>query len=521
MQIQHPGLIGHQRLIGAAVDLHIVWVGLVGLLPIGNGGKHAGVADLIGGVHLIDDGGQVIGTQHHVLRRHSHGPAVRELQQVIGRQHQEAGLGLRLGGKRHMHRHLVAVEVGIECGTNQRMQLQGAALHQNGLECLDTQTVQGRRSVHQHGVALDDHLQRVPNLLGGTTVHHFAGLADILSDLQIYQTLHYKGLKELQRHLLGQAALVHLQLGAHHDNGTAGIVYTLTQQVLAEAALLTLQHIAQGLECTVVGAGHRAAAAAVIDEGVHRLLQHPLLVTDDDIGGVQLQQLLQAVVAVDDPAIQVIEVAGGKAAAIQLYHGADIGRDDRQYIQDHPLWLVAAGAERFHHIQALEQLRLLLAGGLLQLFLNLNRERLNIQLLQQLLYRLGAHTGIKFILIGFPVLVILPLTQQGVLLQLGVAGIDDDIGCEIQHLFQHTGAQVQQQAHAAAGALKVPDVGNGRSQLNVAHPFAAHLGAGHFHAAALADLALKADTLILAAVAFPVLSGSKNALAEQAVALRL
>ena len=55
VQIQHPGLIGHQRLIGAAVDLHIVWVGLVGLLPIGNGGKHAGVADLIGGVHLIDD----------------------------------------------------------------------------------------------------------------------------------------------------------------------------------------------------------------------------------------------------------------------------------------------------------------------------------------------------------------------------------------------------------------------------------------------------------------------------------
>ena len=370
-------------------------------------------------------------------------------------------------------------------------------------------------------MALDDHLQRVPNLLGGTTVHHFAGLADILSDLQIYQTLHYKGLKELQRHLLGQAALVHLQLGAYHDNGTAGVVYTLTQQVLAEASLLTLQHIAQGLERTVVGAGHRAAAAAVIDEGVHRLLQHPLLVTDDDIGGVQLQQLLQAVVAVDDPAIQVIEVAGGKAAAIQLYHGADIGRNDRQHIQDHPLGLVAAGAERFHHIQALEQLRLLLAGGLLQLFLNLNRERLNIQLLQQLLYRLGAHTGIKFILIGFPVLVILPLTQQGVLLQLGVAGIDDDIGCEIQHLFQHTGAQVQQQAHAAAGALKVPDVGNGRSQLNVAHPFAAHLGAGHFHAAALADLALKADTLILAAVAFPVLSGSKNALAEQAGALRL
>ncbi len=64
-----------------------------------------------------------------------------------------------------MDRHLVAVEVGIECGTNQRMQLQGAALHQNRLKRLNTQTVQGRRTVHQHGVVLDDNLQRVPNLL--------------------------------------------------------------------------------------------------------------------------------------------------------------------------------------------------------------------------------------------------------------------------------------------------------------------------------------------------------------------
>ena len=35
----------------------------------------------------------------------------------------------------------------------------------------------------------------------------------------------------------------------------------------------------------VVGAGHRAAAAAVVDQGVHSLLQHTLLVADDDVGG--------------------------------------------------------------------------------------------------------------------------------------------------------------------------------------------------------------------------------------------
>ena len=381
MQIQHSGLIGHQRLIGAAVDLHIVGIGLVGLFPIGNGGEHAGVADLIGGIVLIDDGGEVIGAQHHILRRHRHRPAVGKLQKVIGRQHQEAGLGLCLGGKRYVNRHLVAVEVGIECGTNQRVQLQRTALYQDRLKRLNTQTVQRRRTVHQHGVPLDDDLQRIPNLLGGAAVYHLTGLADVLGNLEIHQPLHNKGLEELQRHLLGQAALVHLQFGAHHDNGTAGIVYTLTQKVLAEASLLTLQHIAQGLERTVVGAGHGASPAAVIDQCVHCLLQHPLFVADDNIGGVQLQELLQAVIAVDDPAIQVIEVAGGKASAVQLYHGANIGRDDGQHVQNHPFRLVAALAEGLHHIQPLEELRLLLAGGLLQLLLDLHRKRLDIQLL--------------------------------------------------------------------------------------------------------------------------------------------
>ena len=381
MQRHHTGLVCHQRLIGAAVDLQLVGGLVICLFPFGDRGKYAGVTDLIGGIRLINDGGQIVGTQHHILRRHRDGATVGKLQQVVGSQHQEAGFRLRFSGKRYVYRHLVAVEVGVKGGADQRVQLQRATLYQDRLECLDTQTVQCGGTVHQHGVALDDHLQRVPDLLGGAAVYHLARLANILGDLQVDQPLHHEGLEQFQRHLLGQTALVHLQLGADHDNGPAGVVYTLTQQVLAEASLLTLQHIAQGLECTVVGAGHGASPAAVIDQCVYCLLQHPLFVTDDDIRGVQLQELLQAVIAVDDPAIQVVKVTGGKASAVQLYHGADIGRDDGQHVQDHPFRLVAALAEGLHHIQPLEELRLLLAGGLLQLLLDLHRKRLDIQLL--------------------------------------------------------------------------------------------------------------------------------------------
>ena len=58
-------------------------------------------------------------------------------------------------------------------------------------------------------------------------------------------------------------------------------------------------------------------------------------------------------------------------------------------------------------------------------------------------------------------------------------------------------------------------------QRNVAHTLAAHLFLGHLHAAAVADDALVADTLVLAAVALVVLHRAEDPLAEQAVTLGL
>ena len=61
----------------------------------------------------------------------------------------------------------------------------------------------------------------------------------------------------------------------------------------------------------------------------------------------------------------------------------------------------------------------------------------------------------------------------------------------------------------------------GGSQFDVAHTVAADLGAGHLDAAALADDALEADPLVLAAVALPVPGGAEDLLAEEAVLLGL
>ena len=53
----------------------------------------------------------------------------------------DAGLGLRLGRQRQVDGHLVAVEVGVERGADQGVDLDGLALDQLGLEGLDAEAV--------------------------------------------------------------------------------------------------------------------------------------------------------------------------------------------------------------------------------------------------------------------------------------------------------------------------------------------------------------------------------------------
>ena len=311
--------------------------------------------------------GEVVATDDDVLLRGDDRATGRRRQDVVGAQHQHPGLGLGLGRQRQVDGHLVAVEVGVEGGAHQRVDLDGLALDQDRLEGLDAQAVQRRRPVQQDRVLLDDLLQHVPDLRAAA-LHHPLGRLDVLGQLQVHQPLHDEGLEQLQRHQLGQAALVQAQGGAGHDDRAAGVVDPLAQQVLAEPALLALQHVRERLERAVARPGDRAAAATVVEQGVDGLLQHALLVVDDDLGRAQVEQPLQAVVAVDDPAVQVVQVRRGEAATVQLHHRAQLRRDHRDGLQDHGAGIVGAAAvvvpavERGDDLQPLDGLLLALHG---------------------------------------------------------------------------------------------------------------------------------------------------------------
>ena len=142
--------------------------------------------------------------------------------------------------------------------------------------------------------------------------------------------------------------------------------------------------------------------------------------------------------------------------------------------------------------------------------------------MQQLLDRLGAHLRAELdraVLLAR--LAVLLLGEQLVLLQLGVARLDDDVGLEVEDALEIAQRDVEQVADAARQPLEEPHVADRRRQRDVAEALAAHLGLRDFDAALVADHAAVLHALVLAAEALPVGDRAEDLGAEQPVAFRL
>ncbi len=264
-------------------------------------------------------------------------------QDVVGRQHQHPDSAWASADRGRWTAIWSPSKSALKAGADQRVDLDGLALDQDRLEGLDAEAVQRRGPVQQDRVLLDDLLEHVPDLRA-PALDHALGRLDVLGQLEVDQPLHDERLEQLERHQLRQAALVQPQGGADDDDRTAGVVGALAEQVLAEPALLALEHVGERLERAVARAGDRPAPAAVVEQGVDGLLEHALLVVDDDLRRAQVEQSLQPVVAVDDPAVEVVEVGGGEAATVELDHRAQLGRDHRHDVEDHGLRVVEPAA---------------------------------------------------------------------------------------------------------------------------------------------------------------------------------
>lgn len=142
---------------------------------------------------------------------------------------------------------------------------------------------------------------------------------------------------------------MYLQIGADHDHRTSAIINALAQQILAETTLLTFQHIAEALEPMLALPTHGTPAPPIINQGIDRLLEHTLLIADNNFRRMQFNQALQPIIAIDHPSIQIVQITGRKSSTIKLYHRPQIRWNHRQHGQDHPCRVVATLAKALDH----------------------------------------------------------------------------------------------------------------------------------------------------------------------------
>ena len=172
-------------------------------------------------------------------------------------------------------------------------------------------------------------------------------------------------------------------------------------------------------------------------------------------GRAQLDQPLQPVVAVDDAAIEIVEIGRGEAAAVQRDERAQLRRDDRNDGHDHPLGLVARDDELLDDLEPLGQLlRLQLGGRLGDLDAQVGGDLLEVEREQHVADGLGADLG------GEAVGAVLVLRRRGTALRVsssccvngGQAGIEHDVVLEIEDALDVLEGHVEQQRDAATAA---------------------------------------------------------------------
>ena len=168
--------------------------------------------------------------------------------------HQHARLHLRFERQRHVHRHLVAVEVGVERRADQRMQLDRLAFDQHRLKRLNAQPVQRRGTVEQHRMLANHFFEDVPDL-GLRCSTMLLGALDGVGVARSSSLRIMNGLNSSSAIFFGRPHWCSFSPARPRSrNGPSS--RRACRAGSAGTALLALDHVRQRLERTLVGPGH-------------------------------------------------------------------------------------------------------------------------------------------------------------------------------------------------------------------------------------------------------------------------
>src|SRR6266481_8908484 len=164
-----------------------------------------------------------------------------------------------------MDGHLITVEIGIVSRADQGMNANGFAFNKLRFKSLDREPVQCGSAIQQDWMAARNFFKDVPDL-GGLSLDHFLRRANGVHIAQLFEAADDKWLEQHEGHFLGQAALMQFKFRSDNNDRAAGVIDTFAEKVLAKAPALALEHVAEGLQRTIAGAGDGATMAAIIEE---------------------------------------------------------------------------------------------------------------------------------------------------------------------------------------------------------------------------------------------------------------
>ena len=132
-------------------------------------------------------------------------------------------------------------------------------------------------------------IENIPNFRA-FLLDHLLGALDRGHMAALFELVVNKRLEQLEGHLFRQSALMQAQFRTDNDNRTARIIDAFAEQVLAKAAGLAFEHVAQRFERTTILTGDRATTPTIVEQRVDGLLEHALLVADNHVRRAQFHE---------------------------------------------------------------------------------------------------------------------------------------------------------------------------------------------------------------------------------------
>ena len=253
---------------------------------------------------------------------------------------------------------------------------------------------------------------------------------------------------------------------------------------------------------------------AVVQQSVHGILEHAFLVLEQDLRSVLIKHLPQSIVAVDHPAVQLVEVVGCKSASLQLNEGPKVWRNHRDTGHDHVRGLSAIVDESRDDVQLLDCFCTVLTRLAFDPDKEIVAHFVQVKVLEEFEERLGTLPDDELLTLDLAIAELFISHKLFAHKSLGIAWVQDKPAAEIDDLLDSLAGHLEEKRNVVDSVAEVPDMCDRSVEFDVPHALAANVGIGYFDVTFVTDLPLEAFPLELATTALKALGRPEDDLAE-------